>query len=246
MTTEPGVAPDFAPFPEDDWERALAVVAHPDDLEYGAASAIARWVAQGKTVSYLLASRGEAGIDGMEPSVAGPVRVAEQEASAATVGVHTVEFLDYPDGTIEYGLPLRRDITAAIRRRRPELVITGNHHESWPHGGWNMADHRNVGLAVLDAVRDAGNRWVFTDLPDAAWSGVRRVAVNASPQSTHAVDISATLDRGIASLQEHRAYLAGLADHPMTDAAAFLRMVAEMTGERFGGRLATAFELFEM
>jgi len=48
---------------EEDWDRALAVVAHPDDLEYGAASAIARWTGQGKTISYLLATRGGAGIE---------------------------------------------------------------------------------------------------------------------------------------------------------------------------------------
>ena len=77
---------------DEDWERALAVVAHPDDLEYGAASAVARWTAQGKHVSYLLATRGEAGIDGMPPEQTGPLREEEERASAALVGVKTVEF----------------------------------------------------------------------------------------------------------------------------------------------------------
>ena len=57
---------ELLPFP-DDWERALCIVAHPDDLEYGAAAAIARWTGAGKHVSYLLVTRGEAGIDGMDP-----------------------------------------------------------------------------------------------------------------------------------------------------------------------------------
>ncbi|MFD0851679.1 PIG-L deacetylase family protein, partial [Actinomadura adrarensis] len=52
------------PVPED-WERALAIVAHPDDLEYGCSAAIAKWTSQGKHVVELLATRGEAGIDGM-------------------------------------------------------------------------------------------------------------------------------------------------------------------------------------
>ena len=52
----------YAPFP-DDWSRALAVVAHPDDLEFGAAGAVARWTAEGRSVVYLLVTRGEAGID---------------------------------------------------------------------------------------------------------------------------------------------------------------------------------------
>ena len=82
----------------EDWDTALAVVAHPDDIEYGAASAIARWTDQGKSISYLLASRGEAGIDGIEPSVAAPLREAEERAGARVVGVETVDFLDHRDG----------------------------------------------------------------------------------------------------------------------------------------------------
>jgi LmbE family N-acetylglucosaminyl deacetylase len=105
----------LTPLPED-WHTALAVVAHPDDLEYGAASAVARWTSQGKQVSYLLVTRGEAGIDAMDPAQVGPLREAEERRSARAVGVHGVEFLDYRDGMIEYGLPLRRDIARAIRR----------------------------------------------------------------------------------------------------------------------------------
>ena len=85
-------------------QRALAVVAHPDDLEYGAASAMARWTDQGKWVGYVLATSGEAGIDGMDPGEAGPLRRDEERAGAAHVGVDTVEFLDHRDGVIEGGL----------------------------------------------------------------------------------------------------------------------------------------------
>jgi len=88
------------------------------------------------------------------------VREAEERASAAIVGVETVEFLDHPDGLIEYGVPLRRDLARAVRRHRPEIVITINHHTDWGGGHLNMADHRHVGLAALDAVRDAANRWL--------------------------------------------------------------------------------------
>ncbi|RBM20008.1 PIG-L domain-containing protein [Prauserella sp. PE36] len=237
----------LAPIPED-WERALAVVAHPDDLEYGSSGAIARWTDEGRSVAYVLATRGEAGIDGITPEEAGPLREREQIASARVVGVETVEFLDHADGVIEYGLPLRRDIAAAIRRHRPELVVMTNHHETWPGGPWlNMADHRNVGLATLDAVRDAANRWVFRDLLDEGlepWSGVRWVAVAASPKATHAVDITATMDRAVDSLKAHRAYLDGLSG-PMADTG-FLREAAAETGKRFGGVLACAFELIPM
>src|ERR1700747_283708 len=101
------------PMPED-WERGVAVVAHPDDLEYGVASAVARWTGQGKDVSYVLATRGEAGIAGMSPEETGPLRVEEELRSARVVGVSTVQFLDdYRDGLVEYGIPLRRDLATA-------------------------------------------------------------------------------------------------------------------------------------
>jgi LmbE family N-acetylglucosaminyl deacetylase len=235
---------DFEPMPED-WQTALAVVAHPDDLEYGASGAVARWTAQGKKVVYLLACRGEAGIDTLSPEECGPLREREQIASAAVVGVTEVEFLDHPDGMMTYGLPLRRDIAAAIRRHRPDVVISGNHHETFPGGFLNMADHRVVGAATIDAVRDAGNRWVFRDLDLEPWGGVKHVAVFGSPLATHAVDITDTFDKGVASLREHAAYLAALSGD-MADPEAFLRGIASGTGQRFGGGLAASFELLQM
>ena len=234
----------LSPMPQD-WQRALAIVAHPDDLEYGAASAIARWTDEGRSVAYLLACRGEAGIDGIEPDECGPLREREQVAAAAVVGVSSVEFLDHADGVIEYGVPLRRDLAAAIRRHRPELVITLTHHHAFPGGILNMPDHRHVGLAALDAVRDAGNRWVFRDQVEAGlqpWGGVRWVAVAGSPNPTHAVDVTDTFDRGVASLRAHEAYLAGLGQD-VAEVDSFLRGFAQQTGERFGGGLATSFEL---
>lgn len=234
--------PPLAEFPTD-WQQALAVVAHPDDLEYGGAAAVAAWTRAGKQVTYLLLTRGEAGIDTMAPGDAAKVRVDEQRASAAVVGVTDVEFLDHPDGMLTYGLDLRRDIAAAIRRHRPELVVAINHRETYGGTFLNMADHRVAGQATIDAVRDAGNRWVFTDLLDAGlepWTGVRHLAVIASPEPTHAVDVTDTFDLGVESLRCHAAYLKGLGD---PDPEAFLRSGAEATAERFGGRLGVSFEL---
>lgn len=228
----------------DDWDRALAVVAHPDDLEYGAAAAIANWTQHGKKVAYLLLTQGEAGIDATPPEQAAPIRVQEQYESARIVGVSTVEFLNYPDGLLEYSVALRKDIATAIRRHRPELLITINYHDSWPGGGLNMADHVVAGRALIDAARDAANRWIFPDVGE-RWQA-QRLAVAASPNASHAVDISDTLQLGVDSLAAHAAYLEGLGEHPMADAAGFLRSIAETTGEQFGGRPATAFELLAL
>lgn len=235
----------YTPMP-DDWERALAIVAHPDDLEYGAAAAVAVWTDAGKSVRYVLATRGEAGIDGIPPERCAPLREREQIAAARCVGVDVVEFLDHTDGVLEHSLTLRRDVSAAIRRHRPELVVTLNHHDTWSFGAWNSPDHRNLGRAVLDAVGDAGNRWVFPELlADGLepWNGVRWVAVAGSPQATHALDVTAGIDRAVASLEAHAEYLRGLGDGGMSDARGFLTGMAQAAGERFGGRLATAFEL---
>ncbi|SHL14562.1 N-acetylglucosaminyl deacetylase, LmbE family [Pseudonocardia thermophila] len=240
-------APTYEPMP-DDWDRALVVVAHPDDLEYGGSGAVAVWTAAGRTVTYLLATRGEAGIDTIEPARCGPLREAEQRAAAAEVGVDPdtgVEFLDHPDGLVTYGVPLRRDIAAAIRRHRPQLVVTSNHHDTWPGGHLNQADHIAVGRATIDAVRDAANRWLFPELGE-PWTGVRWIAVAGSPQSTHAVDIGPVFDRAVASLAAHREYLAALGG-AMAEPETFLRSAAEETAKGLpGAELATAFEVFAL
>ncbi|RPK54714.1 Mycothiol S-conjugate amidase [Streptomyces sp. ADI96-02] len=232
-----------------DWSRALAVVAHPDDLEYGAAAAVAEWTDGGREVVYLLASRGEAGIDTLPPEECAPVREREQRASAAVVGVRAVEFLDHRDGVIEYGAALRRDIAAAVRRHRPELVITLNHRDTWGGGrAWNTPDHRAVGRATLDAVADAGNRWIFPELREQGlepWNGVRWTAVAGSDRPTHAVDAAAGFERAVRSLLEHRSYIEVLTDQePEAYCRTFLTNAVDAAAERFDGRPAVAFELF--
>ncbi|MEP7115643.1 MAG: PIG-L deacetylase family protein [Ilumatobacteraceae bacterium] len=227
----------------EDWGRALGIVAHPDDLEYGAASAVARWTAQGKDVRYLLVTRGEAGIATMPPAAVGPAREQEQRRSGLAVGVSVVEFLDHPDGLVEANLALRRDLAEAIRRHQPEVILSVNHRDGWGGPSWNHADHRAVGRALLDAVRDAANPWLFLDAGP-AWGGVRIAAFNASPQATHAVDVTGYLDRGIESLRCHELYLANLGGDPQ-DPGESLRRSAETTGVRFGVQHAVAFELVE-
>jgi LmbE family N-acetylglucosaminyl deacetylase len=243
---EPG---SLAPLDEQ-WQQGLAIVAHPDDLEYGAAAAIARWTGQGKTIAYCLVTRGEAGIDSIDPSEAGPLRAREQTAAARLVGVETVEFLDHPDGVVEYGLPLRRDLARAIRRHRPEIVITQNYRDTFGPGALNQADHIATGRAVVDAVRDAGNRWVFPELTAEEglqpWNGVRQVWAAGSPIARQAVDITETFEQGVASLQAHAAYLAALPSTGMREPREFLESIARAAGTGLGTRYAAAFEVIPL
>ena len=243
-TTDPARTLEAVP---EDWDRALAVVAHPDNLEYGVASAIARWTDQGKTITYCLVSAGEAGIDSMPPDECARVRMDEERRSAAVVGVDTVEFLGHPDGLIEANVGLRRDLAATIRRHRPEVVISINFRETFGFPGFNHADHRATGLALIDAVRDAGNRWLFVGAGGEPWDGVRMALFGNSPVSGHGVDITDTIDRGVASLEEHRVYLDGLPEGTRgTDPDSFLRGMATQVGPGLGVDLAVAFELIPL
>ena len=231
------------PMPED-WERAVAVVAHPDDLEYGAAAAVARWTRQGKNVSYLLATRGEAGIAGMEPAKVGPLRMEEERRSAAVVGVTQVEFLGHADGLVEYGIGLRRDLAAAFRKLRPDVVIAASFDLTWgEEGPVNHADHRAVGLAVLDACRDAANEWVFPEAGPACPS-ISAAYVIGGGEPTHFVDVTDTIDLGIASLREHRAYIEGLGRE--FDPDVFLRDLAGYVGLGAGVEYAISMHRYPM
>ena len=92
----------IAPFPDDAFSRVLCAVAHPDDVEYGTSSAVAAWTSKGIEVAYLLLTRGEAGIDTMDPKATAELRVREQIKGSHEVGVTRVEFLQYPDGVLQY------------------------------------------------------------------------------------------------------------------------------------------------
>ena len=235
------------PLPED-WDSALVIVAHPDDVEYGAAAAIARWTGQGKTIRYVMVTSGEAGIDGLHPDECRALREQEEIDSARIVGVDSVEFLGFPDGTVMYGLELRAAVAQVVRRHRPEIVITGNFRDRFGPGALNQADHIAVGQAVLDGVRDAGNRWIFPEqLSDGLepWGGVRAVWAAGSPEARHAADATDTFEVGVASLEAHDAYIKGLGWEGWS-AREFLEGNMRQAGSRLGTIFAAAFEVYSL
>ncbi|NKX49032.1 PIG-L family deacetylase, partial [Arthrobacter deserti] len=208
------------------------------------AAAVAEWRSRGKQVSYVLATRGEAGIAGLPPADAGPLREAEQRAACAAVGVDDLSFLGYPDGRLEETLDLRRDLARAIRQHRPDGVITLNHRQTWAPGRWNSQDHQVFGRSVLNAVAVAANEWIFPELAGdglAPHAGVRWVAV-VSPQPTHRLGVGpGSLDKAPASLVAHRRYLQALSPRPVREQA--LDQVRLATGADGAGP-QVAFELF--
>ena len=230
----------------EDWQRALVIAAHPDDIEYGLAAAVAAWTAAGKEVHYLLATRGEAGMAGVPPEEAGPLREDEERRSAAVVGVTEVDFLDQRDGVLEAGPALRRELAAAIRRHRPELVVTGYFGPTWTPPGVspayvNSADHQALGQSVLDAVADAGNEWIFRDLAEPRWSGVTYIAVQEMLEPMHEVDVTDHVEQAVASLSQHRRYLELISDVPVEEQA---RQVIDMGTLTEDGRRRVGFRLY--
>ena len=230
----------------DDWQRALVVAAHPDDIEYGLAAAVAAWTSAGKEVHYLLATRGEAGMEGVHPEQAGPIREEEERRSAAVVGVTEVEFLDQRDGVLVAGPELRRDLAAAIRRHRPDMVVTGYFGPTWTPPGLspayvNSADHRALGQSVLDAVADAGNEWIFPDLAEERWTGVTYIAVGEMLDPPHEVDVSDQVEKAVASLTEHRRYLELLSDQSVEEQA---RQIVDMATTTEDERRRVGFRLY--
>lgn len=178
---------------------------------------------------------------------AAPLRETEQRSACAQVGVEDLRHLDHPDGMLEHGLALRRDIARVIRQVRPDLVLTAN-FEVEAYGGLNQADHRVAGLAAVDACRDAANPWVFRELAEqehlAPWS-TRTLAVAGHPDPTHAKSVGQReVDAAVASLRAHEAYLAHVADHPVPEE--FIPEILRQGGAAAGTEHAVVLRVHEL
>lgn len=223
-------------------ERVLVVAAHPDDIEFGAAGTVARWVAEGAEVRYLLMTRGDKGSDdpAADPARIAVVREGEQRTAAAEIGVAGVEFLDEPDGQVEPSLRLRERVTRAIRAFRPEIVMSHDPTVLFVNNEWvNHPDHRAVGTVVVDAVfptaRDPLNFPEHLAAGLQPWK-VAELFLWSTNEANQLVDIGATLERKIAALSAHVSQF-----RDFDETARWLRRGAEELGERAGYRAAEGF-----
>jgi LmbE family N-acetylglucosaminyl deacetylase len=231
--------------PLTDVQRVLCVLAHPDDVDFGCAGTVAGWVDAGIEVSYLLVTRGDAGGFDDTPREQMPIlREAEQRAAAAAIGVKQVEFLEgYRDGVLTASIGLRRDITAAIRRFRPDRVLTSSPLRRWDRlAGPSHPDHLAAGEATTCAVYpDSRNPFTFADIGLEPWT-VREIWYSGGPDPDHFVDITDTFPRKLAALRAHvsqTSHLTGFDEmlHART------AMVARAGGLP-DGRLAEGFSVF--
>lgn len=190
-------------------QRILVVAAHPDDVDFGCAGTIATWTDAGLEVSYCIATNGDAG--GFDPAVprsaiAG-IRQDEQRKAAAAVGVTDVEFLGYPDGQLVVSIALRRDITRAIRRARPERVVVQSPQRDLRNIYGSHPDHQAAGEAALCAIYpDARNPYAHPELLAEGLEAhtVREVWVASfNDRADRYIDITDTFHRKIAALRAH-------------------------------------------
>ncbi|MGH3898850.1 MAG: PIG-L deacetylase family protein [Pseudonocardiaceae bacterium] len=191
-------------------QRVLMVAAHPDDVDFGSAGTVATWTGAGIEVFYCLVTDGDAG--GFDPQVPrsaiGAIRQDEQRKAAATLGVSDVEFLGYPDGRLMVSFELRRDITRAIRRTRPDRVVIPSPHRDLRSLYGSHPDHQAAGEAALCAVYpDARNPFAHPELLAEEGLEAHTVpevwVVSANDRADHYIDITDTFDRKIAALRAH-------------------------------------------
>ncbi len=237
--------------PEDGVRRVLVVTAHPDDVDFGTAGAVAAFTSAGLEVTYCIATNGEAG--GSDRAMArtemAALRQDEQRAAAAVVGVSDVRFLGHPDGRVQATLELRRDISRVIRQVRPERVITQSPERNWEFIYASHPDHMAAGEAAVDAVYpDARNPFAHPELLELEglepWSVPELWIMgpgSADGGSRVSVETTGTIDRKVAALMCHKSQ--------MTDPdaiAARVRAVGLAVGETAGlpeGRSAEVFRV---
>ena len=194
-------------------ESAMAIVAHPDDIEFSCAGTLARWVNDGARISYVICTSGDVGFDepNMTKEKAAQIREAEQLAAADIVGASEVIFLQEPDGLLQPTIELRKKLVREIRRFQPEVVMCGDPTIVWAGNDYiNHPDHRAAATAALDATFPAaGQPQLFEEL---AKEGLlahkpRKVYVTSWRGADYFVDIEETIEIKIDALRAHKSQM---------------------------------------
>jgi len=229
-------------------ERALVVVAHPDDCDFLAASVLSAWSRQGCVGAVCLVTDGDAGSD--DPTIpAGElsrIRLREQRLAAAHLGVSEVRCLGYPDGVLQNTLAVRRDLVRVIRDLRPEAVITMDPSNRWFGRGYiNHPDHRAAGDAALDAIfPSARDARAFPELLSGEGlqpHKVRFVFAGASSEPDIAIPLQPIdLEKKMAALGEHHSQF------DASDMREGMERGAREVGRRCGVELAECYRFFDL
>jgi len=194
-------------------DRAMAIVAHPDDIEFSCAGTLARWANAGAKISYVLCTSGDVGIDeeGMTRAKAIEIREAEQREAGRIAGAAEVIFIREPDGMLQPTLELRKKLVREIRRFKPEVVVCGDPTIVWAGNTYiNHPDHRAAATAALDAIFPAsGQPNLFEDIANEGFNAhkPRKVYVTSWTNVDTYVNIEGTIDIKIQALRAHKSQI---------------------------------------
>jgi len=194
-------------------ERVLAIVAHPDDIEFTCVGTLARWVKAGAQACYVLCTSGDVGIDepGMTREKAAEIREAEERKAAEIAGASEVVFLREPDGLLVANLDLRKKLVREIRRYKPEVVICADPTVVLSGDSYiNHPDHRAAALAALDAVFPAaGQPNLFEELAQEGLAAhkTRKVYITSWDKADQFINIEETIDIKIEALRAHKSQM---------------------------------------
>ena len=182
-------------------ERALAIGAHADDAEFGCGATLAKWAAAGAMVSFLVLTDGSKGSwdADADPRELIAKRRAEQEKAAATLGISEVLFADFVDGELENGRVERARVCEVIRTMRPDVVLG---HDPWKRYRLHP-DHRHAGFLAVEGTVAARDPHFFPE-QQLAHHRPSAMLLWEADEIDHVEDVSATVDRKVAALLEHR------------------------------------------
>lgn len=224
-------------------KRALVIVAHPDDAEFLCAGSVARWVAEGWQVGYVLVTSGDKGShdEGTTAEKLAAIREKEQLAAAKALGVSDCVFLGYPDGFVEDTAELRGKLVREIRRFKPDVVVTWDPYRL----GHNHRDHRLTGQAVLDAVYPLSRSHLY--YPEQLEEGLQPHRVSeallaGTDRPNYHVDVSDFLHKKMKALRCHKSQIGR---YPAGELRKRLRERMAEVGKEAGFKLAEAFHRIE-
>ena len=219
------------------------MVAHADDAEFGAAGTIAKWVKEGKEVTYVVATNGNKGSSdpNMTHEELAAIREREQRAACRVLGVERVIFLGYPDGELVPTIQLRRDLTREIRRYKPDIALVPDPTTYYAGNQYvNHPDHRAIGEAALGAIfPSARDRLTFAELLADGLEPhkVKELYLTINQNPDVWVDITDFMDIKLAALREHKSQMSDMAEMEKR-----VRERSEATAAGHGMKYAEAFK----
>ncbi len=226
---------------------ALAVAAHPDDVEFGCGGTLAKWAAAGCTVHHLVCTDGSKGTWDPDEDIEAlrATRQVEQRAAAKALGARGEQvFLGWVDGELESGLAQRSEVARVIRTLRPQVVLG---HDPWKRYRLHP-DHRHAGFLAVEGVVGARDPFFFRE-HGLAPHRPETILLWEADEVDHVEDVTSSFDRKVDALLEHRSQF--VTTHDITDpddpeqVARFRRWLQGVHGEMgegVGVRLGEAFK----